>query len=186
METITTKEYIRLVSALIIGIVIGFAIHWFLTRTTAEAPVITTSDESMAMNQSAISGDNGLVVKDQAPGSKVMVDSVKLKSPGWVAIHDNVKGQPGRILGAVLFDKGSATGTVELLRGTVAGKTYFAVLHHDDGDYKNFNPRTDSVLVDTAGAPIMVQFSTTGTTDTEDTSAESATTSVTQTFFLGS
>jgi hypothetical protein len=49
--------------------------------------------------------------------------------------------------------------TVELIRATVAGNSYFAVLHDDDdGKYKLFTPQTDKPLLDASGQPIMVKF----------------------------
>ncbi|MBA3550979.1 hypothetical protein H0W32_02105, partial [Patescibacteria group bacterium] len=51
---------------------------------------------------------------------------------------------------------------VDLLRNTENGKSYFAVLHTDDGNYKNFNAQTDIILKNVKGEMIMVKF-TTGT-----------------------
>jgi len=85
-------------------------------------------------------GDETVSVQDQAAGGKVAVASMKLSAASWVAIVDG-----GRVLGAAWYPSYATTGSVELLRDTVAGKTYQAVLYVDDGD-KKFDMHKDMLV----------------------------------------
>lgn len=98
-------------------------------------------------------GEQGkIAVGDQAGGKTVTITSVSLPSSGWVAVHEDATGRPGKILGAQRFSKGThAKGVVELLRATENGKTYYAMLHDDDGD-RTFDPKKDT------GTAVMTKF----------------------------
>ncbi len=77
---------------------------------------------------------------------------------GWVAIHEESDGKPGRILGARRFGIGiNQSGSVELLRPTQEGKVYFAMLHADDGD-RQFDHTKDLPLADPQGNVILMRF----------------------------
>jgi len=154
------NQNVRLAIAFIIGLLVGIGGYWIYDNRGGypEEEIIDN-----AMLSDVLEGDNALAVDNQAPGNTVVIKGVLLKNPGWVAIHDDVNGQPGKILGATLFDKGQADGTVELLRNTVEGASYIAVLHNDDGDYKNFNPKTDLPLNADNGTMVMVKFTTSNT-----------------------
>lgn len=152
------NQNVRLAAVFVLGVIVGFGGYWLWTRNGTGKPE-TLSDVVQAPKD-LIVGDNGLIVKDQASGDTVEVAEVVLQKPGWIAIHENVNGAPGRILGAQLFDSGKHDGMVELLRNTVDGASYFAVIHTDDGNYKNFNPKTDVILNDESGKPVMVKFAT--------------------------
>lgn len=94
----------------------------------------------------------GLVVPDQQAGSAVSVSGFSFESPQWVVIYDDKDGKPWWILGAKRFLPGDVSGTVTLLRPTVAGKTYYAVVHGDDGDltfdkYKDPAPSPDTAII---------------------------------------
>jgi hypothetical protein len=155
------NENVRLGVAFIVGVVVGLGIYWIASQNTSapEDPLVT--NEETASTTSRVQTPNGLIVADQEPGKTVKISELVFKRPGWVAIHDDVDGTPGRILGAKLFDTGTSTDvSVGLLRATVAGKTYLAVLHDDDGQYKTFNPQTDKPLKDDMGQLILVRFQT--------------------------
>lgn len=97
----------------------------------------------------------------QEAGSAVLLTSVTIETLGWAVVYESRSGQPGNALGAARLDAGSyASVSVPLLRATVPGQSYFAVLHRDDGD-KAFELRDDFPLRDEGGAPIMVSFETT-------------------------
>lgn len=104
-----------------------------------------------------VSAGVALDVLDQMAGSLVIVRSATFVRPGWVAIHEDRDGKPGNVLGAALFDRGTAVGLVELLRRTVAGGLYYAVLHDDDGDHL-FEMKEDAILRTTAGEPVLDTF----------------------------
>ena len=45
--------------------------------------------------------------------------------PTWVVVFENLGGKPGNALGAKMVFPGDTSGTVDLLRGTTAGQSYF-------------------------------------------------------------
>jgi hypothetical protein len=88
---------------------------------------------------------------------------VVVSQPTWVVIYEDHAGVPGNALGAALFlpQSGNAaqSGTVELLRGTLPGQTYFAGEALDDGD-KVFSLASDKPVRDAQGNPVLVEFTT--------------------------
>ncbi|MES2436978.1 MAG: hypothetical protein V4519_03110 [Patescibacteria group bacterium] len=155
------NQNVRLAISFIAGLIVGFGGYWLVAQQQGDIIDRTEQSNTTASTTALVmQGDNGVAVSNQAAGKTVKIDNVVLKNPGWVAIHDNNNGVPGRILGAQVFDFGKSSGTVELLRATVASTSYIAVLHNDDGNYKNFNLRTDLPLKDNAGAMVMTTFTT--------------------------
>jgi hypothetical protein len=75
-----------------------------------------------------------LRVDDQLAGAVVHVASVSPLGVQWVAIYDDRGGKPGWILGARRVSPSDTEITVELLRSTLSGGTYYAALLNDDGD----------------------------------------------------
>lgn len=104
-------------------------------------------------------GSNTVSVADQAAGMSVAVASVTFEKPSWVAIHEDVNGELGNVLGAAWYPAGVNTGVVELLRATIPGATYHAVLYSDDGD-KEFELKGDPMIVDASKRAIMDTFMT--------------------------
>ncbi len=80
--------------------------------------------------------------------------------------------------------KDATSGTVELLRATEAGKSYFAILHVDDGNYKAFNSKLDKAVVDESGKEITYHFTVAGTVSNAP-SQSSPVTTVTPTVTIG-
>src|SRR3989338_6152319 len=67
-----------------------------------------------------------------------------------------------------LFDGGTwDNGKVELLRGTIEGGKYFAMLHADNGD-RAFDPKLDAPIVGKTGSPIMMEFTASESADSGD------------------
>lgn len=129
-----------------------------------EKATITIGTSGMLAESSAI------VVNDQSPGIEVLIAKTVFEKGGWVVIHeDDGEGASGKILGAQLFDPGSFdNGKVELLRGTIEGGTYFAMLHSDNGD-RAFDPKLDTPILGKTGAPIMMEFTATETAPSVET-----------------
>jgi hypothetical protein len=94
-----------------------------------------------------------ITVNDQAAGMNVVVTNVTLIKPSWVAIRDT----RGWILGAAWFAAGAENVSVPLLRGTVAGQTYQAVIYVDNSD-KTFDLHTDSIVLASESAPVSATF----------------------------
>jgi hypothetical protein len=106
-------------------------------------PRATTTVELDNTNNATTTPTGPLVVPSQAPG-KVVNLAYTLDANSWIAIRDNVNGKPGNILGARLFGKGSREGSIELIRATEVGKSYFAVVHNSNGDQK-FDSKADAI-----------------------------------------
>lgn len=122
--------------------------------TNANVPSIITP-----MSVSTGNADtNSVSVSNQSAGSMVALGNVSMTQNGWVVVHEaDASGNPGWILGAQRFDAGTYTsGQVELLRGTVSSKTYFVMIHNDNGD-KMFDFHTDTPVT-TDGTAVMTSF----------------------------
>lgn len=157
------NQNFRLAAAFLVGIVVGAGGYWTVARrslpsvdTLSQVPLADAADES----EGGASTSAMLLMGDQTPGKKVVVGQTNFSKPMWVAIHDYEGGKIGNTLGAALFDKGKRSGSIELLRATVNGKTYAAVVHTDDGNYKQYDYKKDTPLTD-AGKPVMVTFTAT-------------------------
>ncbi len=119
----------------------------------------TTSLGSVGRGIAVFQGENEAVrVTDQKAGNKVFVAGVVLSEPAWVAVREEVDGEPGRILGAQWFAAGSSSGAITLLRGTKSGARYHAYLLHDNGD-KRFD-LTNDVPITENGLLILTPFTT--------------------------
>lgn len=121
----------------------------------------TVTDKSIkdggTQDESAISGTEGVSVDDQPAGFKVVVNMVTFAKTGWLVVHEDSGGVPGKILGARRYDAGIFLGEVELLRQTEVGKTYYAMLHTDDGD-KQFDSKVDLPILGLDARVIMDSF----------------------------
>lgn len=95
-----------------------------------------------------------ITVQDQAAGATTLISSVSVMHSTWVAIKDT----NGRVLGARRADVSTDNLEVSLLRPTVAGQTYQAVLYVDNGD-KQFDLHKDTLVVGSEEAPVASTFS---------------------------
>lgn len=163
-----TKNTWYLVAGLIIGFIVGalavdkgIILQKSATLNENEDVATTTSDGSVSEVKTSgivLAGKNALDVTDQPAGQSVIMALTVLNEQGWVAIHEDVSGEPGRILGATLVFAGERNNVVvDLLRKTVKGQTYYAMLHTDDGD-KAFDIAKDLPIKDSTGNVIMMKF----------------------------
>jgi hypothetical protein len=95
-----------------------------------------------------------ITVIDQPAGANVIVADVKLTKPSWVVIRDT----KGWALGAAWFNESRVSATVSLLRNTIAGQTYEAVIYVDDGDKKFTLHGGDMLVASSQGAPVSSTF----------------------------
>jgi hypothetical protein len=160
------NQNVRMAFCFIAGLIVGVGVYGLATRDRPKMPILanntatTTSEIATSSATITIGGDNGLAVSNQNAGSSVVIAQVVLAEPSWIAIHDSVYGEPGRILGAQYFKAGKTSGTITLLRKTVPGTTYLAVVHKDRGVLRNFNSATDEILKDGSGSMVMISFTT--------------------------
>jgi hypothetical protein len=117
---------------------------------SAVVPTKNTDSEKPVQTTVVASDETPIALGAVVAGAEVKVQSVTLPVSGWVAIHDYRAGAAnsiGNVLGAAWFPAGIHENiSVELLRATVAGQKYFAVLHADDGD-KIFEIKADPILL---------------------------------------
>ncbi len=137
------------------GLVVGAGAMWLGGRLPEETGGSVLPETGVSGIVTA--GGNAIYVADQEPGIVVAVGKIVLASPGWVVIREDRGGEPGNILGARRFDAGEGRGEVELLRGTVEGGIYYAILHGDDGD-RSFDYTADLPLRDQQGNVISMKF----------------------------
>ncbi|MEK7536108.1 MAG: hypothetical protein AAB590_03835 [Patescibacteria group bacterium] len=106
-----------------------------------QGTVTNASSQTVTAN---VTGANSVSVSNQPAGNIVNLDAITISTSGWAVVHDaDESGNPGWMLGAQRFDPGSySSGQIEVLRNTISGKTYFVVIHNDDGD-KQFDYHLD-------------------------------------------
>jgi len=153
----------KLILGFILGVLVGFGGFYAWNNnplsngdSSSEKENIETEGEE-TFNPSLL---NAIEVPNQPTYNKVFISSLTIEASGWVAIYEDREGQPGSILGAQLFDKGIYDyGQVDLLREMIAGGTYYAIVHFDDGD-RSFDHTKDLPAGQELGQFIMATFST--------------------------
>lgn len=151
------------VSYLITGVIGGLILGYLLfDNQTALAPIGNPKEQSAnskvfdQKNRGPIVTD--IIVATQIPGDVILVQKLTMNQDGWIAVHDDQNGQPGRILGANYLPAGSYQNQmVSLLRGITDGGSYFAIIHDDNGD-KIFDYKTDLPRKNTAGQIQLANF----------------------------
>jgi hypothetical protein len=166
----------RIFVALFIGLIIGFGSAWLwlndrivISDTGDETAIedVTDVNDDSAMQEmtekkpdSVASGSDELFVKDQEAGVSVFISRASVVSPTWIAIHEDINGELGNVLGASIFDGGDYQALmVNLLRATEVGKTYYATLFRDNGD-RTFDFKVDALVVNGEGERIIATFET--------------------------
>jgi plastocyanin len=105
-----------------------------------------------------LEGKNAINVEaDQPVGGKIAVGFAVLEKPGYVVIHAEANGAPGKIIGkSALLAAGRNENVVVDVK--VEDEVYYwAMLHADDGD-GTFNASTDAPVKDSKGNVIMMRF----------------------------
>ncbi|MDP3725516.1 MAG: hypothetical protein Q8R20_03555 [Nanoarchaeota archaeon] len=162
----------------IIAFVMGFLVAWSIFRdiaptgptpdslaegegaATSSKDKVAPSTKSPVPVSTGVSGEGSLSVSDQEFGDSISISSVTLGSAGWIAIHEDRDGGLGNILGAGWFPAGMSENVeVNLLRGTVPGALYHAVLRSDDGD-REFDHTKDAPFEDESGKTLETTFRT--------------------------
>lgn len=157
----------KLVGIAIIAFLAGALMMWFAGGKNPRVIVVEgdANDDTQTMDATdkdkTTSNASGMLeARNQPPGDSVLIDAAILVQNGWVVIHEDRNGQPGNILGARRLGEGSHTGEqVALLRGTVGGLTYYAMLHNEDGDGV-FDHTKDLPLRNESNEIIMARFET--------------------------
>ncbi len=132
-----SKKYIiMIVLGVIAGIIIAWG--WSVMSSPKEAALIDGKNPGADTSSVTVtsSGLGLTIISPQIAGNSVAVAAVSVTSATWIVIYEDNNGKPGNALGAALFFPESTAGTVELLRGTTAGKSYLATEQVDNGDRK--------------------------------------------------
>ncbi|MEK7208200.1 MAG: hypothetical protein AAB699_01470 [Patescibacteria group bacterium] len=167
MQPTNNSASAKVISALILGLIVGFVAgaFWQERRQGAVRPSEETAAvgaveakqeakmEGKKEERLASAGDAALasstaavLATNQSAGSAVIVSQVVSAEPVWVAVREERNGGVGNILGARKVAAGtSGNVVVELLRPTKAGARYLVVLHEDAGD-PAFNYREDVLI----------------------------------------
>lgn len=158
---------------IVLGLVLGSALFGDdRPRRDDSSVVVVPEDTTPAATEGEAAGEtatpaapagtgssrNSFVVAPTQPaGRTVAVSQVTVSSNIWIVVYESRNGERGNALGAGLFFPGQSSGTVHLLRGTVAGQTYFVGHHRDDGD-RFFSMQKDTPVLGSGGEPLYVQF----------------------------
>lgn len=173
-KNLYTLAYVT--AAALVGLVLGILIAWafFIDKGTlsavrdVEIPNLSFDGTSTADIRSAtvrrepietdhVVTTDALIVADQPAGMTVIIAHAALEEGQWVVIHEDKDGTLGNVLGAARFIGGAHDGAVELLRATIAGATYHAIVYADNGD-RAFSLRDDTPLTDVSGTVKGVAF----------------------------
>lgn len=178
MKNISNNKIVIGVVGLILGLILGWLIGRDMPATESvrgtdvnvqdakEGDTTSTMMPSGEMHDALSSSmtmshesDSAILVNDQGAGSVVTVASVETDTSVWVTVREDNNGVVGNILGATRVDAGDSNNIViNLLRPTVAGKTYRIVLFKDDGD-KKFDHKIDAPIV-SGGVLVSQSFKT--------------------------
>lgn len=133
------------------------------TEETNENPSATNPNEASGTNNQNTSTrgetnptmtEMSLVIQDQSAGDMVRIESVRASEAAWIVISEDVNGNPGRILGARLYEPRIGVQDVPLLRSTVAGKAYHAQFYADTNGDRLFDHRTDTKVAGQSGSVV--------------------------------
>ncbi len=167
----TKSPAARYAALLVGGVIVGVLIAWSAGAWRKDAASNTTlngnnqaadqgTTSALDANSAAMPAQGSTasfsIVSPQAPGTSVAISKAVVAEPTWVVVYEDQAGKPGNALGAGLFFPGQPSGTVELLRATVSGKSYLAVEQTDNGDRK-FSLKDDK-MVSVGGAVQWVNF----------------------------
>lgn len=119
-----------------------------MNDTAATLPIVTTPSIRTGAEQ-IILGSNGLVIGNNA---NVVIESVLSDGPGFIAIHNDVNGAMGDVIGFTSVPDGLSTNVKVNVDPTLVTPTVWPVLHTDDGTVGTFEFGT----TDGADLPVMV------------------------------
>ncbi|MGM0629297.1 MAG: DUF7282 domain-containing protein [Patescibacteria group bacterium] len=116
------------------------------------------SDQDLSKDE-----EDSIEVADQEAGDAVFVSDMDLTESRWIVVHEDRDGELGNILGARLFPATANDGSVNLLRETEEGKSYYAVLYkvaeREKDKGRRFDASRDVPLIKEGGEMKKVLFS---------------------------
>ncbi len=181
MEPTTNSASGKIITALIIGLLVGFAMGVFWqsrrsgtadikndlmasvkestesAKTSSSTPekkaTVSIPDVPKKATETAFEtgAGAGVTVKDQEAGSKVVIDSVEAKETLWVAVREEKDGKLGNILGARKAFAGKGENVSVELLRPTVSGGTYRVVVYRDVGASDFNYKED-VLVEGVGA----------------------------------
>ena len=141
---------------LIIGIIVVIVIGIFVWRYFSSR---TAPSEQVGGEEQVAGMEDSIFVANQKPGRFVNVGRATLSKKGYVAIHQEEAGAPGAIIGfsSLLNAVESRNFSVTLNRKSVAGESFYAMIHWDNNNGA-FNPSEDAAAKDKSGNMVMAKF----------------------------
>ena len=159
-EALELPNRSRFVWMSVAGLVLLALILWAWSALSPGAATSGKNDTTNTTPDSTSVAAGGLTIpQTQNAGLTVSVTAAAVVSPTWVVVYESRDGTPGNALGAALFFPGNASGSVNLLRGTISGQSYFVGQRLDNGD-RIFSLESDKEVLDQNGQPILAQFQT--------------------------
>ncbi len=158
----TNNNAAKIVGWLAVGVVAGVVIAWgatLLFKHGNQTPVnsaVQNATSTAATNTTSNTTSTLIVPTPQKAGLSVTIENASVSAPTWVVVYESLDGKPGNVLGAAIFSADHSSGTVDLLRGTMAGQTYFVTEQSDNGD-RRFSLKDDT-LVTVDSQPVWVSF----------------------------
>lgn len=181
MEPTTNSASGKIITALIIGLLVGFAMGVFWqSRRSGGAPITDTTtasakDSTDTAKTSSSTPEKkatltipdasqkifetvseagalaGVTVKDQEAGAKVVIDSVSASETLWVAVREEKEGKLGNILGASKVFVGNGENVSVELLRPTVAGGTYRIVVYRDVGTSDFNYKED-VLVEGVGA----------------------------------
>ncbi len=128
------------------------------TTATAKAATTlkaaTTAAAAGTTNAAAATVTGSLAAVDQtSDGKTITVKAVNIKgAKGFIAVHADLSGAPGPVVGHVAIPEGDSSNVVVKLDSTVASGSYWPMLHLDAGTIGTYEfPGPDGPVKDSAG-----------------------------------
>jgi len=148
-----------------IAVVIIAAAAYVFFSGRAIAPITPVASPQPQASPTSDAGQSSSIVADnQSTGSSVLVKSVVFQAAGFVAVHSDVEGAPGPVVGvSALLSAGSHSAvTIAVDPALEQGKKYYAMLHTDDGDGVYRFPGPDAPTKDLGGNIVIAEFMVAG------------------------
>lgn len=147
----------------LVAIVVVILIVVFATRGGYRAP--STQQPTVQSPAPPAVLSNSISVSDQAAGQAMTIEAVNLKESGYVVIHEDAKGSPGKVIGnSTALQAGTYNNlSINLTRAAKEGEVLYAMLHSDDGDGTYGFPDEDFPIKDDQGKVVLQKFTVTGT-----------------------
>ncbi len=181
MEPTTPNASGKIITALIIGLLVGFAmgVFWQSRRSGSvdgksammastkdsahiatasssaleKAITLTTTDTSKKISEtvSEVGAGLGVTVKDQEAGPKVVIESIPASETLWVAVREMKDGKIGNILGASKVFAGKGENVSVELLRPTVSGGTYRVVVYKDVGAPDFNYKEDVLIEGVSG-----------------------------------